>query len=1225
MARDGTPIAIGGVVAIAALLLSPFGAKNPSSKQSSQNAVKPAGVSEQASRPSGGSQTSAALARDDRGPWYALCQEFAGDRAAATDAQPSTEQLEEVERTVKDASAEHKYTVRKKTVDDIRTCTGDFNDFRFLIATVPDPIGSHLDIEFDRALESLQRAAAVEGYSFERYWLPWRPGQVDTVVGASSSNTPRAEERQRREQPGLLIFRKPSTQPTQPDQRLLVFLVGETPTAGLNRPAFLKSLRFIEQLTRPTNASAVGGQQQATPGMGAAQNELPISIAGPIFSATLPPLGDAIVEYSAKFATDKPVFQVVNYGARSDSMIEAFKEKLHNANQSSTFSSLDLTVKDAESELLRYLHDLGYEDNEIAVLGEDGSAYGNAILGTSTILTLHFPRDLSSIRNATETADSNAEPQQIAGVNVPTIGVALTLRQEETNEHDSPPDFAQTQSSARMDRALKAMVKRLRTSRIQAVIVTATNPLDRIFLLEYLHLTVPDVRLAVVGADDFMLARPRFIDLSGTLAVTSLPLTESTVLVESTSAGEPKDQLTINFPSNAAAGIFLAAANLLGPRPQLNFQATGAGCADISIVGKTGFRPAVIAGKQRLYPCLPRVDQTDKPITTPSVTIGQLRGEKSTTPTGHRPALDPAKSQNSSPAKRNPVPFIWIIALISLLVISTVHLGLVCSSNEWLGLRRLPKLPRFVLSSSSSRQGQLFFLFTATSQILLLEWIAVITTFAFSATMFLYQQVLFGAHVALLVCSVALCVWLLFQVAAKRGAKLSRAVLACVMVSLLFVVFASLSWWLLLTSGELLWNPDLARLVALRNVYFLEGLSPLLPVFFVLLACYLWSMNNLQRLSMVVMRVSLCIPKDNEPATELANMISEVQTSIRPAIDMRPSAWALMGLTVAACCMVRLTSALRGFEYQSFRWLVGCGFVLLLLIIVATFHRAWDVWSRLRKVLHFLDSALLGRAFSHVPKELASMRIWSFGGARVSLMVQIRTAELLQRMADKYPLATAQAAAAGGGDAVSTYARVSSSPEGPGGGSAFSALREVARILETGGVLDRPLAKKLSALLNGRMPQTGFLFDPEASAESTLRPGEKNLLELYVAYRFVAFFRYVMRQLRNMLSFVIYGYACLVVAASVYPFQGRQSLGTLMSFVFVLLLGGVAAMMLQMYRDPILKRLEEPSGGLSGTFDIAIKLIGVAGVPLLAVLASQFPSFAEVVLNWLRPLVEASH
>ena len=136
--------------------------------------------------------------------------------------------------------------------------------------------------------------------------------------------------------------------------------------------------------------------------------------------------------------------------------------------------------------------------------------------------------------------------------------------------------------------------------------MTATNPLDRVFLLEYLHLEVPDVRLAVVGADDFMLARPKFVDLSGTVSVTSLPLTENIVSVRGLEKDDPRKQLAINFPSNAAEGIFLAAANLLGPGPSLNSNATSKGCADISIVGKTGFRTAAIQGRKRFYPCLVR-------------------------------------------------------------------------------------------------------------------------------------------------------------------------------------------------------------------------------------------------------------------------------------------------------------------------------------------------------------------------------------------------------------------------------------------------------------------------------------------------------------------------------------------------------------------------------------------------------------------------------------------
>jgi hypothetical protein len=191
--------------------------------------------------------------------------------------------------------------------------------------------------------------------------------------------------------------------------------------------------------------------------------------------------------------------------------------------------------------------------------------------------------------------------------------------------------------------------------------------------------------------------------------------------------------------------------------------------------------------------------------------------------------------------------------------------------------------------------------------------------------------------------------------------------------------------------------------------------------------------------------------------------------------------------------------------------------------------------------------------------------------------------------------------------------------------SPFPDLRQMRRILDKGAVVERPLAKRISSLLNDRMSQTAFLFDLDAIVPSSVLPHDRNLLELYVAYRFVALFRYVMRQLRNMLTFVVYGYAYLVLATTTYPFQDRESLGALMSLLFVLLLGGLAAMMVQMYRDPILRRLERPSSGLSGSVDILTKVIGVAGVPLIAVLASQFPSVADVLLNWVRPFVEASH
>jgi len=142
------------------------------------------------------------------------------------------------------------------------------------------------------------------------------------------------------------------------------------------------------------------------------------------------------------------------------------------------------------------------------------------------------------------------------------------------------------------------------------------------------------------------------------------------------------------------------------------------------------------------------------------------------------------------------IPFIWVMALTILLVITLAHIALVCSSNGWLRLGILPTVPYLSASSSSVREIQLFFLFAATCQILLWEWIAVTTTFAlytpglvqkFQLADF-YQQTLLSVHLGLLAASIWLCVRLLFKIAAVRGAKSSRAIPASTFVSLLYVV-----------------------------------------------------------------------------------------------------------------------------------------------------------------------------------------------------------------------------------------------------------------------------------------------------------------------------------------------------------------------------------------------------------------------------------------------------
>ena len=121
----------------------------------------------------------------------------------------------------------------------------------FLIATVPDPIESRLPIFFDRFLGSIQRAAERAGYVLDRFDLPWRPpalrieGSKETIGAQSERQRRNAQEKDSnpderpiyQTNPGLLLFRK-----SQSSDLLLVFLVGETPTAGVHKTALSEAL-----------------------------------------------------------------------------------------------------------------------------------------------------------------------------------------------------------------------------------------------------------------------------------------------------------------------------------------------------------------------------------------------------------------------------------------------------------------------------------------------------------------------------------------------------------------------------------------------------------------------------------------------------------------------------------------------------------------------------------------------------------------------------------------------------------------------------------------------------------------------------------------------------------------------------------------------------------------------------------------------------------------------
>lgn len=117
----------------------------------------------------------------------------------------------------------------------------------FMVVTVPDPLRTHLSLQFDRTLEALQQALQDEKFTYDSSWLPWKKqSSDDQSVPSGSSAEKQAAIRERC--PGLILFRRnmgaerfdstehpgDEVQQGKPyEHGIFAFVVAETPTAGL--------------------------------------------------------------------------------------------------------------------------------------------------------------------------------------------------------------------------------------------------------------------------------------------------------------------------------------------------------------------------------------------------------------------------------------------------------------------------------------------------------------------------------------------------------------------------------------------------------------------------------------------------------------------------------------------------------------------------------------------------------------------------------------------------------------------------------------------------------------------------------------------------------------------------------------------------------------------------------------------------------------------------------
>jgi hypothetical protein len=1176
---------LGGAALVAAVLSVGGSSYQPASgKQTADTAVTDKALS-----------TTAAFTSNQQGPWYAFCQEYAtiefdhGDDPSLEWGiqghhvpKEADEGTVEITRNILDPTSKHveteKFNVRKHMVGDLAGCVPSGDKLRVLIAIVPDPSETQMPPEFDRDIQAIQAAATAEHYNYTRFWFPWRMN--DSTLDKSADLE--AEVR-RREEPGILCFRKSDSDNTAAKERLFVLLVGETPTSGVNRLQFSHALYYREQLRTANKISD------------ADLND--VKITGPHFSASFPAmqdvLGRALYKDGQKEPTPSfiPKATLISSDASGQELIDQFKQFCNIHTPQCNLQTLSLASGEVASHALDYLERHGYDQQRIAELSEDESAFGGGELYPRAKdksdtdpkhkygLVLRFPRDLSSVRSLSDQQSAKVAESASKYIGLANGSPLVQLTVRDPVESDSPPAYGGQQAPAEVIHSLDDVVSLLRSHRIRAVVINASNPLDRIYLLEYLRNKLPDVRLATVDADEMELEKPHLVDLTGTIVVSTLPSLPGLVNV----LGGLPESPPLSFKSSRQEGEFLSVEMLLDPPLDSNGQARSWSrlqhCNPISVVGESGFL-LLADGRQKqgenpAFPCL-SVNHANLPS-------NEATGVSSST------ILLPADYMTVPDTQDNAghfIAFLWFLGALS-----SVHF--LCLLRSRRDIEGTLSYPHRLKEGLEARR--LYLLFVINNQVLLLDMLGVRLSWAvLDLNLSNGQHRWLWAIFVPLIVSVVVLVALLCAFLKRFITEIRNKQIAAEDKQQLLVHISFASVYLIWTACMIWRLPAFERQSGAfldRVTHLDEGLSPVMPITAILLGYSLWSWMQLKRVNWVASRR---INLELQPAMNvyLDSRVKEVMAESDALSPKEPfvQLGSMFLITLAARL---LWNSLNGFDGLWFHlWIVVWGFGMLLLTVVTVCFHAKAIWNKQQKLLEWLETTTMREAFQQIGSGgLLSIRIWDLANFERSFTVLNQTAEIISSL---YGTSSAQASAAN----VELNVFMTADAQG--------------KQVKAGDI------DSLNHVLN-----VGVAGAVAGTVSSS--PQDQNKLRLYLALRFVAFVRYTMLQIGTLIAFVAYGYVVAVLSIMFYAFEGRKTLGELSLVIVLVLLIWIGTMMVRFQRNEMLSRLEGSTPGEASYLQVVRHLLTVGGLPLLAIVTTQFPAIGNFVLLLFRPLLGTLH
>jgi hypothetical protein len=545
----------------------------------------------------------------------------------------------------------------------------------FLIATLPSPASPVLRSEFDNALDAIISAADDQHYNLDSFDLPW--AAADSDVGADKSSeldiyrsikdkgkkTPLYQLKAGTElgprwatQPGLLLFRpEGETSPL-----LVAFIVGETPTQGINKLAMTDALDQIAWLWNIGPATKHPPNWDNLPDTKSKSNEL--KIVGPYFSGSAASMRNELAiwteQLNEKNLIRGPIrLKYFDASATGDDAIKLFQGKANCLDwMTKSFETLPTELSSATSAFIKSSFPKGLfpSDSEpicsdvpdglafsmpdkdrwnlildsllkdwanrppsntnawsqrIALLSEE-SAYGagdpcQTFLGLNCkqndpFTYMPYPLQISDLRTAFEQNKST----QAAGR--PAIGPQDVPESDEgsAGRGDVPADFS-TRSASYDQIMLNGLLKEVRLNNTPYIGIMASDVADLIFLSEQIRVADPDAMVFTLSADARMLRRAINPDMYGMLIFSTYPLNPDPDYARwwmKDIGPAYGDHRLREFPSEAAEAVYYAAKSAIADTSGQTYPTKLSHFLWTSIIGHDQFWPINVQSADRTEP-----------------------------------------------------------------------------------------------------------------------------------------------------------------------------------------------------------------------------------------------------------------------------------------------------------------------------------------------------------------------------------------------------------------------------------------------------------------------------------------------------------------------------------------------------------------------------------------------------------------------------------------------